>query len=62
MIALLPFADRARGWFANVLTAFGRVLMFYYLLHIPLIHAVSLLVWVCARRCVSPGTVRDGYN
>ena len=45
IIALLPSADRARGWFASVLTTFGRVPMFYYLLHIPLIHAVSLLVW-----------------
>lgn len=44
-IALLPAADRARGWFADVLTTFGRVPMFYYLLHIPLIHALSLLVW-----------------
>ncbi len=45
MIALMPFADRARGGFAQGLTTFGRVPMFYYLLHIPLIHAVSLLVW-----------------
>ena len=44
-IALLPYAERARGWFANVLATFGRVPLFYYLLHIPLIHAVSLLVW-----------------
>ena len=27
------------------MTTFGRVPMFYYLLHIPLIHATSLLVW-----------------
>lgn len=45
MIALIPFAARARGWFADVLTTFGRVPMFYYLLHIPLIHALSLIVW-----------------
>ena len=45
MIALIPFAERARGWFAGVLTTFGRVPMFYYLLHIPLIHALSLVVW-----------------
>jgi uncharacterized membrane protein len=44
-IALLPAAERARGWFARVLATFGRVPMFYYLLHIPLIHAVALLVW-----------------
>jgi uncharacterized membrane protein len=44
-IALIPAAERARGWFADVITTFGRVPMFYYLLHIPLIHAVSLAVW-----------------
>jgi hypothetical protein len=44
-IALMPYAERARGWFAGVLATFGRVPLFYYLLHIPLIHALSLLVW-----------------
>ena len=44
-IALLPLAERARGWFADVMLTFGRVPMFYYLLHIPLIHAISLVVW-----------------
>ena len=46
MIALVPFAERARGWVAQVLTTFGRVPMFYYLLHIPLIHALALIVWL----------------
>ena len=44
-IALLPVAERMRGWLAEVLVTFGRVPMFYYLLHIPLIHATALLVW-----------------
>ena len=44
-IALLPLAEGARGWLADVLGTFGRVPMFYYLLHIPLIHAMALLVW-----------------
>ncbi len=44
-IAVIPFAERARGWFAGVLTTFGRVPMFYYLLHIPLIHAIALVAW-----------------
>lgn len=44
-IALLPLAERARGWFAGVLTTFGRVPLFYYLLHIPVIHLAALLVW-----------------
>jgi len=44
-IALLPVAERMGGWFARMLETFGRVPMFYYLLHIPLIHATALLVW-----------------
>ena len=44
-IALIPLAARARGWLASAVTTFGRVPMFYYLLHIPLIHAVSLVAW-----------------
>jgi len=44
LIALIPFAENAKGWLANVLSVFGRVPMFYYLLHIPLIHLSALLV------------------
>jgi uncharacterized membrane protein len=44
-IALLPLAERARGPIAGVFETFGRVPMFYYLLHIPVIHAVALFVW-----------------
>ena len=44
-IALIPLAERARGWFSGVVTTFGRVPMFYYMLHIPLIHATALVVW-----------------
>jgi len=44
LIALLPFGERARGWFARTLTLFGRVPLFYYLLHIPLIHTLALIV------------------
>jgi uncharacterized membrane protein len=42
LIALLPLAERARGWFAEMLAVFGRVPLFYYLLHIPLIHVTAL--------------------
>ena len=45
-IASLALAERARGWLADVLATFGRVPMFYYLLHIPLIHATALMVWM----------------
>ena len=45
-IALIAVAERVHGWIAGVLATFGRVPMFYYLLHIPLIHATALLVWL----------------
>jgi len=44
-IAFLAVADRATGVVARVLEIFGRVPMFYYLLHIPLIHVTALVVW-----------------
>jgi uncharacterized membrane protein len=44
-IALLPAAERARGRLAQALATIGRVPLFYYLLHIPLIHLIALGVW-----------------
>lgn len=41
-IALLPIAGRGRGWLTRAFEAFGRVPMFYYLLHIPAIHLAAL--------------------
>jgi uncharacterized membrane protein len=43
-IALLPWLERVRGPLARGLTVFGRVPFFFYLLHIPLIHALALAV------------------
>ena len=43
-IAVLPFIDQARGPVARLLTTFGRVPFFYYLLHIPLIHLLAMAV------------------
>jgi uncharacterized membrane protein len=36
--------ERVRGRLAKVLTTFGRVPLFYYLLHIPAIHIAALIV------------------
>lgn len=44
MIALMPWAERARGFVADALDMFGRVPMFYYLLHIPAIHLAAVIV------------------
>lgn len=54
MIALLPLAERVRGSVARVLSVFGRVPMFYYLLHIPIIHALAVIVSLIRQGSVAP--------
>jgi len=44
LILLVPWAEKAKGWFADTLKIFGRVPMFFYLLHILLIHVSALAV------------------
>lgn len=44
LIGLIPYAEKANGKFASVLRVFGSVPMFYYLLHILLIHLTALVV------------------
>jgi len=53
-IALIPLLDQARGRVAQWLTVFGRVPFFYYVLHIPLIHALALVVSKVRLGSVSP--------
>jgi len=68
-IALLPLAERVQP--SNVLATFGRVPFFYYLLHIPTIHAAALVVsfaregrvnpWLFANHPMMPPPVPPGY-
>jgi len=44
-MALLPLMEGTRGRIASFFETFGRVPLFYYLLHIPLIHVTALFVW-----------------
>ncbi|MBV8516991.1 MAG: DUF1624 domain-containing protein [Acidobacteria bacterium] len=51
ILLLLAWAE---SWDSKVLTTFGRVPMFYYLLHIPLIHAAACIVSLIRERRVDP--------
>jgi uncharacterized membrane protein len=71
-IALLPLAERARGAVADVFATFGRVPFFYYLLHIPAIHAAAVVVsilregrvdpWLFANHPMMPPPAPAGYT
>ena len=71
MILLLPLAERARGPIGQFFEVFGRVPMFYYLLHIPTIHLAAVIVsrvregsvnaWLFANHPMMNPPPPDGY-
>jgi uncharacterized membrane protein len=70
-IASIPLWERYRGKMAEWITVFGRVPFFYYILHIPLIHAVALVVskirlgevspWLFANHPMDVPPAPEGY-
>jgi uncharacterized membrane protein len=72
LIAFLPVAEIMRGWFGKMLATFGRVPLFFYLLHIPLIHALACVVsvarqgrvdpWLFTNHPIEPGPLPNGYR
>ena len=71
-IALIPLLERVRGAAARWITVFGRVPFFYYMLHIPLIHALALIVsyvrlgeispWLFANHPMGNPPAPEGYT
>ena len=71
-ILLLPMLEWSRGAVARWLGVFGRVPFFYYVLHIPLIHAAAVAIslvrtpdathWLFANHPMLPPDVPDGYQ
>ena len=53
-ILLLPLADRARRKVGEFIATFGRVPMFYYLIHIPAIHFAAVIVSLVREGRVNP--------
>ena len=70
-ILLMPLFDRARGKIGEWIATFGRVPMFYYLLHIPAIHLAAVIVslvregkvdgWLFANHPMMNPPPPDGY-
>jgi uncharacterized membrane protein len=54
IIALIPLLEGLGGAFARRIILFGRVPFFFYMLHIPLIHALALVVSKVRLGVVSP--------
>ena len=71
-IAVMTVFENARGAVARWLTVFGRVPFFYYVLHIPLIHALAMVVsririgevsnWLFADHPMAPPPPPEGYT
>jgi uncharacterized membrane protein len=70
-ILLIPLAERARGKIGEIVAVFGKVPMFYYLLHIPAIHLAAAVVslvregridpWLFANHPMMNPPPPDGY-
>jgi len=54
LILALPLAERAGGRAAEILSTFGRVPLFYYLIHIPVIHLMAIAVALARQGHVEP--------
>jgi uncharacterized membrane protein len=57
LIALVPWAENAKGWLADAVKIIGRVPMFYYLVHLLLIHLSAFGV----NQVISGTTHQDWY-
>ena len=72
MIALIPTLERVRGRLSSAVSVLGRVPFFFYVLHIPLIHALALVVsqirlgavspWLFANHPMAAGPPPEGYT
>ena len=72
MFLLLGFSEPLHGKLSGIVITYGRVPMFYYLLHIPLIHFAACVVslireghinaWLFANHPLAPGRPPQGYT
>ena len=58
-LLLVPLLDQARGRLADVVRTFGQVPLFFWLLHVPLIHLVAVAFSLARYGTVVPWLVRN---
>jgi hypothetical protein len=71
LIALLPVAEQLSGTVARLLRTFGKAPLFYYLIHLPIAHALACVVslvrsgkvdsWLFGNHPAEPPAVPTGY-
>lgn len=61
-LLFLAFFDKARGKIAEIISVYGRVPFFYYVLHFYLIHIVSTLLFFQRGHSVQEGTHPTGMD
>lgn len=71
LLVAVPFAERARGAISRWLATLGRVPLFFYLLHLPLVHGLAVVVswlragaiepWLFANHPMDAGRQPAGY-
>lgn len=72
LLLLVPVLENARGLLARVLSTYGRAPLFYYLLHLPLIHLAAVVfslarygrfdAWLTQNHPIAAGSAPEGWG
>ncbi len=59
-LLFMAFFDKAQGRIAKIISVYGRVAFFYYILHFFLIHFISMMLFLARGNSISEGISKDG--
>jgi uncharacterized membrane protein len=55
VLILLSFLDRAKGWFTRFASVFGRVPLFYFVVHFYILHVVQIILYFSRGHSIEEG-------